>query len=366
MHKKRISIILIIVVAIILVITFISRHHSPEKESKPDNYNLLSNNDISKAKTGDFTNTLYFTGELIPKNQTTLSSEVTATVKKIEVAEGQFVHKGQVLAILDDTALQEDVRAQNAMLSAKEATFGLDQKKLNQQKELFEQGFISKIAYTELQTNYQGSLEAINQSRANLVQAQKKLSDAIIRAPFSGYVYKKYIDNGQLVSPNSKIFALANLNQMQIKAPIPSEQINQIKINSKVTFNVETSSDTYSGKVTLINPVAIENTRSFYVYIDFNNEKQHLKSGQFVKGQIVIATIPHAVYILNDTIRTSNDESKYVYILENNKVISKPIKVLLKNTLTNNTAVSGVEAQDTLISNSIVNLKPGDLAKFIN
>lgn len=359
---------LIIAIIVVIIGGIFLLNHMPNKDDsqKVIAYNILSSSDISKVKIGNFSNVVPFTGDLSPLNQTIIASEVDAEVKAVKVAEGDFVKKNQVLALIDNSTLQESVRAQDANLASKIATFNLNQKKLQQQKELYAQGFISKLAYEELTTNYQASLEAINQAKAELAQSKKQLSYSIVRSPFSGYVYKKYIDNGQLATKGAKLFALASLKEMQIKTPIPSEQINQIKIGQDVNFTVETSSDNYHGKVTRINPVAIDDTRSFLVYINFNNDKFKLKSGQFVKGQIAITNIANTMSINNDAIRTNKDGSKYVLILQNNKVVSKPITILLTNSLLNTSAVKGLDAQDTLISNSIVNLKPNDLAKIVN
>lgn len=364
MRKKKFIVTLVILIIIGIVIS-ITQHGNTSADVKPSKYSLLNNSDVYKVKYGNFNNVIPFTGDLSPLNQTIIASEVNAEVLQVHVSEGEFVHKNQILATLDDSDLQESVRAQNAVVAAKEATFKLDQKKLLQQTELFKQGFISKIAYDELNTNYQASREAINQEKAVLKQTNKQLSYAVVRAPFSGYIYKKYTDNGQLASKNGKLFALASLNEMQIKTAIPSEQINKIKINQNVSFSVETSTNTYMGKVTLINPVAEVGTRSFFVYINFNNDNYKLKAGQFVKGQISITSLPNVNYVSNDVIRGASD-SQYVLVLEKNKVVSKPIHVLLTNNTNNVSAISGLNINDIAISASIVNLKSGDLANIIN
>ena len=365
MTKKTTTIIIVTIIILGLIIVLTHKNKDVGTATDASKYSLLNSSDVYTVKHGDFNNIIAFTGDLAPLNQTIVASEVNAEVLQVKVSEGEFVHKNQVLAILDDSDLTQSVNAEEAIVAEKEATFKLNQKKLVQQKELFEQGFISKIAYDELNTNYQSSTELIKQEKAKLAQAQKQLSYAIVRAPFSGYIYKKYTDHGQLASKNGKLFALASLNEMQIKTAIPSEQINQIKINQQVSFSVETSSNTYIGKITRINPVAEEGTRSFFVYINFNNDVYKLKSGQFVKGKINLTQLSNVDYISNDVIRT-NSNGKYVFLLLKNKVVSKPVTILLNNSTENTCAISGVSTNDTVISASIVNLKPGDLAKIVN
>jgi len=330
-----------------------------------DNAVLLNSADVTVVKLGTVDNAIAFTGDLSPLNQSVISSEVDAVVKQVMVQEGQFVNKGQVLAILDDTDLKQAVSQQQAVLSSAKAKFELDKNKLEKQKGLFDQGFISKIAYDELQTNYQSSQEMINQQQASLERAKKQLSDTTIKAPFTGYIYQKNIDNGQLAAKNGKLFSIASLDNLQVKAPIPSDYINQIKIGQIVSFGVETRTEVFSGKITRINPVAELGTRSYYIYVDFDNKKARLKAGQFVKGRITLATLNNTPSIIHDAIRGVADNN-YVLILANNVVVKKPVKILLSNKLTNMVAISGVKPDDVVLLATVLSVKAGDRAKIVN
>lgn len=364
--KKKIVIISSIV--IVLVLIFFITHHANNSalQVNPNaGYSLLNSSDVSSVQHGTIEDVISFTGDLSPVNATILSAEVTAQVLAVKVAEGEFVKTNQVLAILDNTDTKEDVATKKSILAIKKVKFALDKQKLERQKDLFDQGFISRFAYDELQTNYQSSLEEINQAAAALKQAQKQLSDTIVKSPFAGYIYQKYIDAGQIATVNGKLFALASLDSMQIKAAISSEQINKIKLGEKVIFKVETSDQTYMGQVTRINPVAEVGTRSFMIYIDFNNRQYKLKAGQFVKGQVVLSELNNVDFIRTDTIR-ENDNGKYVLILNGNKIQMQAIRVLLTNQVLNLSAITGLKAGDTVLSNNVITIKPGDAAKLTN
>jgi membrane fusion protein (multidrug efflux system) len=361
--KKKIIIGLVL---ILVVVFFIFKSGKPVKPAaKAEDMVFLNTSDVSVVKLGKVDDILAFTGDLSALNQAVISSEVDAVVKKVLVQEGQLVTKGQTLAVLDDTNVVQEVSQQQALLSSAKARFELDKKKLEKQKALYDEGFISKIAYDELQTNYQASLELIKQQQALLAQSQKRLSDTIIKAPFSGYLYQKNIDNGQLATKNGKLFAIASLDNLQIKAAIPSDYINHIKINQQVSFNVETSHETYFGKVLRINPVAELGTRSYYIYIDFDNKTAKLKSGQFVKGRIILSSLANITYVSRDAIRKTENET-YVLVLENNRVIKKPVKILLSNKFANINAISGVKDGDSVLLANVLSIKAGDHAKIVN
>ncbi len=367
-RKKKIILISIIIILVLGLFSMFSSHHHEEIKAQKglnSQYVLLNQSDISNVKYGSVDNVIAFTGDLTPLNQTIISSEVDAQVLSVLVSEGQFVNKNQVLATLDSTDLEQAVSQEKAALATAIAKFQLDKNKLEREKDLYQQGFISKFSYDELQTNYQSSLEAVNQQKASLERAQKQLSYTVIKAPFAGYVYQKNIDSGQVAAKNGKLFSLANLDIMQIKAAIPSAQINNVHTNQLVNFKVETNDKTYVGKITRMNPVAEEGTRSYFIYINFDNTTYKLTAGQFVKGQIILNKLNNVTFVPSNVIRKS-DNSPYVLALVNNKIISIPVKVLLTNSITDITAISGIESGTQVLSGTVFTVKPGDNAKVAN
>lgn len=366
-YKKIIIITLTAIVLVLLLVIY--RNHKLAVLHKHNgikaDYVLLDQTDVVAVKRGNISSIVAFTGDLTPLNETVISSQIDAQVQKVFVKEGDFVKKSQTLAILDNAEVKEAVNKQQALLNTAKIKLALTKNTLDKNKELLDQGFISKLKFAELKTNYEAALETVNQEQATLYQTQKLLSDAMIHAPFSGYIYQKSIDSGQIVSKNSKLFALANLDSMQIRAAIPSEQINNIKLNQLVNFTVETNNQTYHGKITRINPVAEVGTRSYLIYIEFDNRAYKLKSGQFVEGQIVLDSLSNALYIPSDSIHIDNAQhTQYVLALSDSTIVYKPVRVLLSNKIDKQSAISGLAEHEEILSGDIVSIKPGSKAKI--
>lgn len=363
---KRKILIGIGILVVLVIILKVTKHSSVIKPTTDNSAILLNTTDVLAVKSGSVSSVIGFTGDLSSLNQAVISSEVDAIALKVLVSEGQFVKKGQVMAILDSTDLAQAVSQQEAILSSVKAQFELDKNKLNRQQELYKQGFISKISYDELQTNYQASLENINQQQAGLLRAKKQLAETTIKAPFDGYIYQKSIDNGQLASKNGKLFAIASLDELQLKAAIPSDYINQIKTGQDVVFSVETKDKTYTAKVTRLNPVAETGTRSYFIYVNLDNRKYQLKAGQFVRGQVILSMLNNTQYLPNDAIRKDEKGNYFVLMIENNKVIRKDIKLLLSNRVTNISAIGGLKDGDTVLAGNVLTVKPGDTVKILS
>lgn len=352
-----------LVVLIAIVLRFMPASQVTDSIANADV--LLNKSDIVTVKQESINDVVYFTGDLSPKDQTIISAEVDARILKVWVDEGQLVKAGQALADLDTLDLAQAVSQQQAQVAGAKAKLVLDQQKMEKQSELLKQGFVSQIAYDELVSNYQASLQNYKAQEAMLKRSQKQLTNTHITAPFAGIIYQRSVQAGQLAQKNTKLFALANLSYLEIKAAIPSDQINQINLGESVEFKVETDSRVYHGVISRINQVAEAGTRSYMVYIDFNNLSAVLKSGQFIKGQIILRRLDNQLVIPCDAMRSS-ESSSYVLVLKQNKILSKPVQLILSNRQTGVCSVSGIANGDKVLAGNVLTVKTGDSAKIVD
>lgn len=363
-QKKNIKLILIAIIILSIVLFIINKitHKKSTASASAIAKIVINKKDIFRVHKGPVEEIISFTGDLTPANQTIISSEINAQVLKVNVNNGDYVKKGQILAILDNINAQNEVNKDAADFSDSKLNFEFDRQKYEKNKELYEQGFISKIQFDELVTKYKSSKEKVIQKEAILNQSKKKLANAIVRAPFNGYIYEKYVENGQVADLNGKLFALANLDILQISAAIPSDDINRIQVGQKVRFSVENNQKEYIAYISRINPVANEGTHSYNIYADIDNKKYKLKSGQFIRGNIIVNSIRDALYVDGDAI-LDNDSTQYVLQIINNTIKFIPVKVLFKNNVKNIyvlTNMIDLKEDDLLLSNRANTVKAGD------
>ena len=351
-------------IIVLLVIVKVVTKEEHAKLTKSD-VSLLNQADITTVKQESISAIVNFTGDLSPKAQTIISSEVDAKILKVMVEEGQLVKAGQALAELDTLDLAQAVSQQEAQVATAKAKLELDKQKMDKQEQLLKQGFISQIAFDELINNYQASLQNYKAQLAMLTRSKKQLANTHITAPFAGVIYQKSIEPGQLALKNTKLFALANLDTMEIKAAIPSDQINTVSLGQPVVFKVETDAREYSGTVARINQVAVAGTRSYTVYIEFNNKNSVLKAGQFIKGQIVLKSLPAQSIVSCDALRNvANDQ--YVLVLKDGVVVQKPVKLILENQQNLKCAVSGLATGEKVLAGNVLTVKAGDKVRVVD
>jgi len=222
----------------------------------------------------------------------TVSSRIPAVVKRVVVADNQFVHKGDLLVELDGSDYQARVKSASASLEmAKNETSGnyaqvesaragiglararLDQADLDLKrgealyakevipKEQLERLHTAKrVAQMQLKEAQEaehraqavaglegsGSKDArVAQKQGELETASLNLSYTRIFAPGDGYVTRKSVEAGNYVQPGQSLMALVSLDDAWVTANYKESQLTDVKPGQLVEFTV----DTYPGRV---------------------------------------------------------------------------------------------------------------------
>lgn len=141
------------------------------------------------------------------KREVELSFRVSGVLNKLGIQEGQFVHKGELIAALDSRDFE-------VRLQAAKASF--DQAKAEKQR--FERLLQSNSIP---QNDYEIKLAQFIKAKAEFENAQNALSDTKLLAPFDGYIGKKFIENYQEIQAKQSVVNLIDLSVIEIRFHIP-------------------------------------------------------------------------------------------------------------------------------------------------
>ena len=267
-------------------------------------------------------------GNLVSIDQVKVSTEVAGTVIFANIDLGKEVKAGEVLVKLDDRELQLARDRAESALKQTEAQLGLDPTKPNvipadeqiasvrtaianrddakvkfaQTQELVSKGLVPR---TDLDTNetrvkvteavLQSSLESVRSLKASLQDrraalqlAQKKIEDATVKAPVNGVVSGRLVQRGEFIRENTQIATIVQLNPLQLRTAVQEKFSNHIRPNLPVQFVVEPfPGQMFTGRIANISPSIDEQTRTFAVEVQVENANRKLKPGFFAKGVIL-------------------------------------------------------------------------------
>lgn len=209
-----------------------------------------------EAEGGVHKTVLNSSGYVTARRQATVSSKVTGKVIEVLVEEGMRVKEGQVLARLDASNVEVNLRLTEAQLQASQAS-------LTETKVRIDEAGRELRRVAALATNQIASPADLDRAQAELLSLQarlerqqaetvvaerqvalwqRELDDTVIRAPFSGIVVAKNAQPGEMISPISAgggftrtgICTITDMDSLEIEVDVNESYINRVEAGQPV------------------------------------------------------------------------------------------------------------------------------------
>ena len=235
------------------------------------------------------------TGEVQPVYKVTVGTQVSGIVKNIYVDYNSRVKKGDLLAELDKSVLQEEINIARANLDVVTSQCDLAQKTFDRVKSLYESKAASRQEYEEAEAHLQQAKSQMVQSKATYDNAVTNLRYAEIYSPIDGVVISRKVEEGQTVQGAYSVpdlFVIAkNMTEMKVEANVDEADIGQVQVGQQVRFRVDAyPDDEFSGTVSQIRkePHTTNNVVAYPVIILADNPDEKLFPGMTATVTIVV------------------------------------------------------------------------------
>jgi HlyD family secretion protein len=277
-YKKYFKNAVITLVAAIVII-FLYRYFTQKEDAK------ISIQTV-KMTTQNITTSVTATGTVEPVDQIEVGTQVSGIINHIYVDYNSQVKKGELLAELDKTNLQESVNNALAQYEASLNELNYYQQNYNRQNNMFRSGVISKADYEQAAYQVKNSQQTVSQRKTALAQARTNLSYANIYAPIDGIILSREVEEGQTVAASMTtptLFSIAkDITKMQVEVNVDEADIGDVKVGQRVSFTVDAyPQEEFNGKVRQVRLAATteSNVVTYTIIIDADNSEQKLKPG---------------------------------------------------------------------------------------
>ena len=292
-----------------------------------------------------------------------LASQMMGNIVEIRAHEGDRVHRGQVLAIIDDAqpravadrAIAADLAARQQLVAA-DSDLALAQSTLKRCQYLYEQKVVSQQEFDEVNARNQAALARRDiaqagqaQARAVLNQARTSLDYARIRAPFNGIVTRKKADSGTLASPGMPIFTVEDTGRYRLEVAVNESDVRYARLGGQVSIAIEALGNAeLTGKVVEIVPAADPASRAFLVKIELPTDTG-MRSGlfgraRFSRGKQLALLIPRSAVV-------ERGQLQGVFVLDQSKVASLRYVTLGKPSGSEIEVLSGLQGGECFVAN---------------
>ena len=258
--------------------------------------------------------TLSADGTINAKDIANVSAKVNGVaIERILVEEGQRVKAGQILAVFDTDAMEQQVLQAEADVAEAEATLANATADAARVLPLIDIDAISKQEADRYRTSKLQAQASLQASKARLSTQRLSVNNANVVAPVSGIISEKMAEVG-MVAGGDPLFTIIKGGILEWRADIDPKLIGEVNVGTPVQVSLP-GGDSVMGQVSRIAPTA-DNNRQITIYASLAaNAKVRAgmyQTGEFLLGSTSAQTVPNSAIV-------SNDGYDYVMLVTNIK-----------------------------------------------
>lgn len=210
---------------------------------------------------------------------------------EVRVNVGDFVKRGQVLAVFASESVQADVAQARAGVA--EATANLADASANAERArtLQTTGALSTQQINQFLTGELTAKARVESAKATLQQQELRLKHTQVMAPDSGVISTRSATVGAVVGAGTELFRLIRQGRLEWRAEVTSAELGRLKAGTKVQITTA-GGDKVEGKVRMVAPTVDPQTRTALVYVDINASPTSgaIKAGMYARGEFELGT----------------------------------------------------------------------------
>ena len=282
----------------------------------------LSAGDVIKAQTVELTQVLPISGALKAINSAFVKAKVAGEIQTLSVREGDFVKSGQVIGRIDTTEYQARLRQAQQQAESAKAQVDIAQRRLDNNKSLVDQGFISRTALDTSLNNLSAALANYKATQAGVDLTNKALDDTVLRAPIGGQIAQRLVQNGERVAVDARVVEIVDLATLELEAALAAGDSVKVKAGQIAQLSIEGLNQPVQAKVARINPSTVAGSRSVLVYFAIA-ATPGLRQGLFAQGALRTGQVS-ALALPLDAVRNDKPQP-YVQHIVNGKVAHQTV-----------------------------------------
>lgn len=277
---------------------------------------------VSEAVNLDVSPTNWVAATVIGRYDSKLAGEVEGRlVQVLEV--GDSVHKGQLVAQIEDTTFKLRVAEAEAELIPIQAKLDFYQRESKRLEKLAKENNAAKNRLDEVASDYDEHLGQIKATRLRLAQAKDTLSRTSIVAPFNGVVSERYKSKGERVDVGDEVIRLVDTDSLEIQARLPLAMTSYVTTGSKLL--VSGLNRSAEASVRTLVPVGDDVSRLYELRLVV--EQMPWMAGQALRVAVPVSEKRSVVAVPRDALVIREQQTRIIRI--NSKNIAEQIQVSL-------------------------------------
>lgn len=248
---------------------------------------VLGPDDVVRVEPRELESGPVLSGTLQARRAATMRAEVQGAVMEMVVEQGQQVKKGQLLARIEDTSLQDQLIAARSAVRVARNGLRVARAEEERNRKLAGAGVITRRDLERAELSRHQAQAQLSEAQARLALARQQVGRTRIRAPFAGVVSERHASAGDIVQPGTPLYTLIDPTSLRLEASVPAAQLSSLQPGVGVDFNVAGYGDrSFEGRIEQINPAVDPGTGQVRIYVTLPNTEQALLTGLSAEGRV--------------------------------------------------------------------------------
>ena len=291
-------------------------------------------------------------GYVVAQRKAAVAAKVTGRLIWLGVREGSLVHKGEIIARLE----QEDVSAakEQAAATLKETKASLEQAEaeyndarlnLDRMKDLLKRGIVAKADYDSAEARFKKADAAVSAAKYAIKAAEAALKGSdvaveytLIRAPFDAVVLTKNADIGDVVTPigasasaQAAVVTIADMDSIEVEVDVSESNLGLVKTGQPAEIQLDALPDErFRGEVATIVPTADRTKATVLVKVRFIEKDKRILPEMSAKVAFLEHDVPPEQkkprLAVNPAAITSVNGRQVAYVIKDGRVSETTVK----------------------------------------
>ena len=314
-----------------------------------------------------------YVGIVEEREATAVSFTSMGVVKRMLVSEGQFVSKGQLLAEIDPTSMNNSVEAAQAstsqahdMVEQARNVYAQAKDAYDRMQLLHDNGSLPEIKWIEAETRLKQAETALRTAEAGVRSAnatekivRKNLADTRLYAPVSGIIGRKQVGAGETALPSQSVVTILDISSVKVKVSIPEQEMGSIGVQTPSYIVVEAVDRHVNGGTIEKGVQADALTHTYDIRIHTPNPDRKLLPGMVANVTLGGDAASRAIMLPVSSVQKKADGSLFVWTIAKDSTAHRST-VTIGNTVGNRVAIdSGLAYEQRVVVEGYQKLSEG-------
>jgi RND family efflux transporter MFP subunit len=348
-RKTTYTLIIVALIAVIVLILVLNKRSTAAKTAMIEDFSTDVAVRTEVVSPTDYAAGFETNGLLEAKQDLSFVSDIGGRVLQVLADEGDRVHKGQVLIRLDSETLRADVESARTAYEAAQRDY-------ERFKSANAQGGVTDQQLSTIHTQMVAA-------ESRYIASRRRLSDASIKSPLTGKIYKRYVEVGSFLNPGLKLFDIIDDSSLKAMSYLTEKQRLQVHPGDTVTMTSELyPGSAIPGVVTFVSNKA-DRSLNFPVEVRVTDSPVELLPGMYVSIAFLSEADRQGILIPRSAIIGSVRDA-HVYRVEESTARETPV-VAGQIVGERIEILDGLQQGDSIIVGGLINIADGTVVKNV-